>query len=189
MELPFEWGAAGALLSVIIIDVVMAGDNAVVVGMAAATLPEHLRRRVIFLGIVTATLMRIALASVAGQILDIIGLTLAGGVLLLWVAWKFYRELREAQARKGRPRAIRHPPRTWPRRCCASRFADLSMSLDNVLAVAGTARVAFLGAGDRAALVGGADGLGLAAGGAAHAPLPLDRLARPRHRHLRGLAR
>ena len=77
MELPFEWGAAGALISVIIIDVVMAGDNAVVVGMAAATLPEHLRRRVIFLGIVTATVMRIALASVASHILDIIGLTLA----------------------------------------------------------------------------------------------------------------
>jgi predicted tellurium resistance membrane protein TerC len=92
MELPIEWGAAGALLSVIIIDVVMAGDNAVVVGMAAATLSEHLRRRVIFLGIVTATVMRIALASVASQLLEIIGLTLAGGVLLLWVAWKFYSE-------------------------------------------------------------------------------------------------
>jgi YjbE family integral membrane protein len=141
MELPFEWGAAGALLSVIIIDVVMAGDNAVVVGMAAATLPEHLRRRVIFLGIAAATVMRIALASVASQILDIIGLTLAGGVLLLWVAWKFYNELREIQARKGRRRAIRHPGMAMA--VLRIAFADLSMSLDNVLAIAGTARSHF----------------------------------------------
>ena len=139
MELPIEWGAAGALLSVIIIDVVMAGDNAVVVGMAAATLSEHLRRRVIFLGIVTATVMRIALASVASQLLEIIGLTLAGGVLLLWVAWKFYSELRAVQARKGRRRAIRHPPNLTSA-VLRIAFADLSMSLDNVLAIAGAAR-------------------------------------------------
>jgi YjbE family integral membrane protein len=142
MELPIEWGAAGALLSVIIIDVVMAGDNAVVVGMAAATLPEHLRRRMIFLGIVTATVMRIALASVASQLLEIIGLTLAGGVLLLWVAWKFYSELRAVQARKGRRRAIRHPPNLTSA-VLRIAFADLSMSLDNVLAIAGTARSHF----------------------------------------------
>ncbi len=142
MELPFEWGAAGALISVIIIDVVMAGDNAVVVGMAAATLPEHLRRRVIFLGIVTATVMRIALASVASHILDIIGLTLAGGVLLLYVAWKFYSELREMRARKGRRRAIRYP-RNLASAVLRIAFADLSMSIDNVLAIAGTARSHF----------------------------------------------
>jgi len=139
MQFPFEWGAAGALLSVIVIDVVMAGDNAVVVGMAAATLPEHLRRRVIFLGIVTATLMRIALASVASQILDIIGLTLAGGVLLLWVAWKFHGEIREMQTRKGKRVAILRNP-NLASAVLRIAFADLSMSFDNVLAIAGTAR-------------------------------------------------
>jgi YjbE family integral membrane protein len=142
MQFPFEWGAAGALLSVIVIDVVMAGDNAVVVGMAAATLPEHLRRRVIFLGIATATVMRIALASVASEILDIIGLTLAGGVLLLWVAWKFHGEIRAMQARKGkRPVILRNP--NLASAVLRIAFADLSMSFDNVLAIAGTARSHF----------------------------------------------
>ena len=85
----------GALLSVVIVDVVLAGDNAIVVGMAAAGLPPERRRRAIILGIVAATGLRILLAYFAVQLLAIIGMTLAGGVLLLWVSWKMYREFRE----------------------------------------------------------------------------------------------
>src|SRR4029077_15420216 len=85
----------GALLSVVIVDVVLAGDNAIVVGMAAAGLPVERRRRVIVLGIAVATILRILLAYFAVQLLAIIGMTLAGGVLLLWVSWKMYREFRE----------------------------------------------------------------------------------------------
>ncbi|HEX6840117.1 MAG TPA: TerC family protein [Stellaceae bacterium] len=133
-------GALSALLSVVIIDVVLAGDNAVVVGMAAAGLPAEQRRQVILIGIAAATVLRIGLAFAAKFLLAIIGLTLAGGLLLLWVAWKFYRELRP------RPDADAHDE---PRPVVAKSFrqaalqvtvADLSMSLDNVLAVAGTAR-------------------------------------------------
>src|SRR4029077_12845501 len=87
----------GALLSVVIVDVVLAGDNAIVVGMAAAGLPIERRRRVIILGIAVATILRILLAYFAVQLLAIIGMTLAGGVLLLWVSWKMYREFREMQ--------------------------------------------------------------------------------------------
>jgi YjbE family integral membrane protein len=139
----------GALFSVVIIDVVLAGDNAIVVGMAAAGLPAHQRRVVIVLGIVTATGLRIVFAYFAAQLLAIIGLTLAGGVLLLWVAWKTYRETRAARSRgsgrsgsapasaaDGRPVALRTPRQALVRIV----LADLSMSLDNVLAIAGTAR-------------------------------------------------
>jgi len=87
----------GALLSVVIVDVVLAGDNAIVVGMAAAGLPVERRRRVIVLGIAVATILRILLAYFAVQLLAIIGMTLAGGVLLLWVSWKMYRDFREMQ--------------------------------------------------------------------------------------------
>jgi YjbE family integral membrane protein len=134
-------GALGALLSVVIIDVVLAGDNAIVVGMAAAGLPAEQRRRVIVIGIAAATVLRITLATVATWLLAIIGLTLAGGVLLLWVAWKFYRELRprhDAGASDGelRPPAVK----TFRQAVVQITAADVSMSLDNVLAVAGTAR-------------------------------------------------
>jgi YjbE family integral membrane protein len=138
----------GALLSVVIVDVVLAGDNAIVVGMAAAGLPVERRRRVIVLGIAVATILRILLAYFAVQLLAIIGMTLAGGVLLLWVSWKMYREFREMRiAERATPAAGG---------CCRSReptqrkspgqaltqivLADVSMSLDNVLAVAGIAR-------------------------------------------------
>ena len=138
----------GALLSVVIVDVVLAGDNAIVVGMAAAGLPVERRRRVIVLGIAVATILRILLAYFAVQLLAIIGMTLAGGVLLLWVSWKMYREFREMQVAERATAAAGG--------CCRSRdptqrksagqaltqivLADLSMSLDNVLAVAGIAR-------------------------------------------------
>jgi YjbE family integral membrane protein len=134
-----DLGALSALLSVVIIDVVLAGDNAIVVGMAAAGLPAEQRRRVIVIGIAAATVLRVALATVATWLLAIIGLTLAGGVLLLWVAWKFSRELRPRHdADAGEPR----PPRvkTFRQAVVQITAADVSMSLDNVLAVAGTAR-------------------------------------------------
>ncbi|HEY3917503.1 MAG TPA: TerC family protein [Stellaceae bacterium] len=131
-------GALGAFFSVVIIDVVLAGDNAVVVGLAAARLDPSQRRRAIVWGILIATVLRIGLATIALQLLAIIGLTLAGGILLLWVAWKLYRDL-----------AAGHGVATLDGQSAPSGFrqallrivlADLSMSLDNVLAVAGTAR-------------------------------------------------
>jgi len=138
----------GALLSVVIVDVVLAGDNAIVVGMAAAGLPIERRRRIIILGIAAATILRILLAYFAVQLLAIIGMTLAGGVLLLWVSWKMYREFREMRIAEQATAAADG--------CCQNRvpirrksagqaltqivLADVSMSLDNVLAVAGIAR-------------------------------------------------
>src|ERR1700676_4252940 len=132
-----------ALASVIIIDVVLAGDNAIVVAMAAAGVPAARRRLVIVIGIAAATVLRIAIASVAMQLLAIVGLGLAGGILLLWVAWKLYRELRQAQrarhaAAQGSPIPARQ--KTTTQAVIQIVIADLSMSLDNVLAVAGVAR-------------------------------------------------
>jgi YjbE family integral membrane protein len=133
-----ELGALGAFFSVVIIDVVLAGDNAVVVGMAAAQLEKRQRRRAILWGIAIATVLRIALAAVALQLLAVIGLTLAGGILLLWVAWKLYRDLakRHDHASAGAAPA----PVGFGSALLRIVLADLSMSLDNVLAVAGTAR-------------------------------------------------
>jgi YjbE family integral membrane protein len=138
----------GTLLSVVIIDVVLAGDNAIVVGMAAAGLPTERRRRIIALGIGAATVLRILFAYFAVQLLAVIGLTLAGGVLLLWVSWKMYREIRDTQTNDhpGLDRAEccgnrLSTHRTTPREALTRIvLADVSMSLDNVLAVAGIAR-------------------------------------------------
>ena len=88
-DLGITWGEFSAFASVVVIDVVLAGDNAVVVGMAASGLEPQRRHRVIFWGVLAATALRIALAAVAVELLAVIGLTLAGGILLLWVAWKF----------------------------------------------------------------------------------------------------
>jgi YjbE family integral membrane protein len=141
LPLPFSLGDVWALFSVVVIDVVLAGDNAIVVGMAAAGLPRERRRRVILIGIAIATVLRILLSSVAMQLLAIIGLTLAGGVLLLWVAWKFYRELRPSRAQRAtRASGGREPPKGFAAALLKVVLADVSMSLDNVLAVAGTAR-------------------------------------------------
>jgi YjbE family integral membrane protein len=139
----------GALLSVVIVDVVLAGDNAIVVGMAAAGLPIERRRRVIVLGIAAATILRILLAYFAVQLLAIIGMTLAGGVLLLWVSWKMYREFREMQVARDaaadgccqNPVPIRQ--KNAGQALTQIVLADVSMSLDNVLAVAGIAREHF----------------------------------------------
>lgn len=137
---------ASALVSVVIIDVVLAGDNAIVVGMAAAGLPAQSRRRVIALGIAAATVLRILFAALTMHLLAIIGLTFAGGVLLLWVSWKMYRELRDAHAAAAPACGGESPspPRRRNKTTCQAMMqivlADLSMSFDNVIAVAGVAR-------------------------------------------------
>jgi YjbE family integral membrane protein len=137
-----DYQALVALLSVVVIDVVLAGDNAVVVGMAAAGLPRAQQHRVIALGIAMATVLRICFALVTIQLLAIIGLTLAGGVLLLWVAWKMYRELKKSRKQSGH--AATDDPVAGGKKFGSALLqvvlADVSMSLDNVLAVAGTAR-------------------------------------------------
>ncbi len=125
-----------ALLQVVLIDITLAGDNAVVVGMAVAGLPARHRARAIWAGIGAATVIRVALSAVAVSLLRIIGLTLAGGVLLLWVCWKMFRELRSHHGEAGggaRRKTLWQAIRQI-------MIADLSMSLDNVLAVAGAAR-------------------------------------------------
>src|SRR5437879_8493532 len=87
-----------ALFQVVMIDLVLAGDNAIVIGLAAAGLPKSQRNKAILVGIAAATLLRIGFASITVQLLQIIGLLLAGGVLLLWVCWKMWRELRTSHA-------------------------------------------------------------------------------------------
>jgi YjbE family integral membrane protein len=135
-----------ALATVILIDLVLAGDNAVVVGMAAAGLPNELRKKAIILGIGAAALLRIVFALFTTQLLAVIGLTLAGGILLLWVVWKLAREI--IAQRKRTAEAASHsdplhgtPPAKDLRHALIQIVvADVSMSLDNVLAVAGAAR-------------------------------------------------
>jgi len=140
--LPFDVtaGALAALASVVVIDLVLAGDNAIVVALAASGLEPARRRRVIMAGIVIATALRIALSLFAVKLLAIIGLTLAGGILLLWVAWKLYRELHD----EAPSAAAGAPPKSFGRALFQVVAADLSMSLDNALAVAGTARDHFI---------------------------------------------
>jgi YjbE family integral membrane protein len=128
-----------AFLQVIMIDLVLAGDNAVVIGLAATGLPAERRRRAILVGIIAATAMRIGFAFIAVRLLAIIGLLLAGGILLLWVAWKMWRELRAPEDDEDRAHgAAAH--KTFAQAVSQIVLADLSMSLDNVLAVAGAAR-------------------------------------------------
>ena len=127
-----------ALGQVLLIDLVLAGDNAVVVGMAVAGLPDGLKSRAILAGIAVATLLRIGFALVTVQLLAVVGLLFAGGVLLLWVCWRMFRELRRAEAaRAGSGGAA--PAKTLRQAMVQIVLADLSMSLDNVLAVAGAA--------------------------------------------------
>ena len=136
-----------ALAQVIFIDLVLAGDNAIVVGMVAAGLPVDQRRRVIVIGIAAATIMRVLFAIVTVQLLQVVGLLLAGGLLLLWVCWRLWRELRELQissqeASDPSSTELTQPPqrKTIAQASVQIVIADLSMSLDNVLAVAGVAR-------------------------------------------------
>ncbi|QDE01453.1 TerC family protein [Roseomonas mucosa] len=141
-----------ALGQVLLIDLVLAGDNAIVVGMAAAGLPPDQRRKAILWGIGAATIMRIGFAAITTQLLAIVGLTLMGGLLLLWVCWKMYRELRAgheqhegAEAAHGAVSgeggaASGAPRKTLGQAIVQILVADVSMSLDNVLAVAGAAK-------------------------------------------------
>ncbi|UGV28081.1 TerC family protein [Rhodopseudomonas boonkerdii] len=139
--------ALSALLQVIMIDLVLAGDNAIVIGLAAAGLPKEQRAKAILIGIVAATLLRIGFASITVQLLQIIGLLLAGGVLLLWVCWKMWRELRAGHEhdldeieKMNAEDAPTGPRKTMGQAIWQITLADVSMSLDNVLAVAGAAR-------------------------------------------------
>jgi len=136
--------AAGltALLQVIAIDLVLAGDNAVVIGLAAAGLPADQRKKAILVGILAATVLRIAFATVAVHLLAIVGLLLAGGLLLLWVCWKMWRELRSGghEAGEDGEDVAGAPRKTFFQAAVQIVVADVSMSLDNVLAVAGAAR-------------------------------------------------
>ena len=131
-----------ALFQVLMVDLVLAGDNALVVGMVAASVAREDRAKAIMIGIVAATLMRVVFAVITAQLLQIIGLTLAGGLLLLWVAWRMYRELRlkSRHAASEMAQAEAAPPKTMRQAMIQIIAADVSMSLDNVLAVAGAAR-------------------------------------------------
>ncbi|HEV2303700.1 MAG TPA: YjbE family putative metal transport protein [Stellaceae bacterium] len=140
-QVPISLSQLSAFVSVVVIDIVLAGDNAIVVGLAASRLAVEKRRRVVLLGIAIATLLRIFFAYFTARLLAIIGLTLAGGLLLLWVAWKLYRELAAAPSAAMPPSA--DDGRGARRTLLRIVIADVSMSLDNVLALAGTARQHF----------------------------------------------
>ena len=122
-----------ALAQVLLIDLTLAGDNAVVVGLAVAGLPAHQKRPAIIVGILAATALRIGLGAITLQLLEIVGLLLAGGILLLWVCWKMFRELRA----RPHDEAGGAAPKSLFQAMLQIVLADLSMSLDNVLAVAG----------------------------------------------------
>ncbi len=138
--------AAGftAFLQVIAIDLVLAGDNAIVIGLAAAGLPAHLRRKAILVGIIAATVLRIAFAALTVQLLAIVGLQLFGGLLLAWVCWKMWSELREQHNAtddvKDEEADLTKGQKTFFQAATQIVIADVSMSLDNVLAVAGAAQ-------------------------------------------------
>ena len=143
-----------ALFQVIMIDLVLAGDNAVVIGLAVAGLPADMRKKAILLGIAAATVLRIIFAALTTQLLSVIGLLLAGGILLFWVCWKMWRELRTSRAEELAAEEILEnadldadgkiagdaPRKTFGQAAWQIIIADVSMSLDNVLAVAGAAR-------------------------------------------------
>jgi YjbE family integral membrane protein len=145
----YNWLAP--FIQVVLIDLTLAGDNAVVIGLAAAGLPAKQRGRAILIGILAATAMRIGFSVVATQLLQIVGLLLAGGILLLWVSWKMWRELRRPShveigaetlkaQRKGEEFDAHVKQKTLSQAVVQIVVADISMSLDNVLAVAGAAR-------------------------------------------------
>lgn len=141
-----EPAAFAAFLQVLMIDLVLAGDNAIVVGALAAGLPPEQRKKVILIGVLAALVLRIFFALIVTQLLQIVGLILVGGLLLLWVAWKMWRELRHTGESAGSPEITGdehsglRPAKSFAGAAWAVAVADVSMSLDNVLAVAGAAR-------------------------------------------------
>ena len=138
--------AIAAFFQILAIDIVLAGDNAIVVGALAAGLPPADRRKVIMIGVLAALVLRIAFALLVTQLLQIVGLVLAGGILLLWVAWRTYRELQHEGESKGSEEIVGdehsglRPSKSLASAAWGVAFADVSMSLDNVLAVAGAAK-------------------------------------------------
>lgn len=137
--------ALAAFGQVLMIDIMLAGDNAIVVGALAAGLPAQQRRNVILIGISAALVLRIMFALIVTQLLQIVGLVFAGGLLLLWVAWKMFRELHPSNGGgspeiEGDEHSGVKPARSFAAAAWAVAVADVSMSLDNVLAVAGAAR-------------------------------------------------
>ncbi len=140
--LDINFAELSALAQVVVVDLVLAGDNAIIVGLVAASLAKEERAKVILIGILAATALRIVFAIVTTQLLQIIGLTLAGGLLLLWVCWKLWRELRaqaKSNASDGAAHAHAKEAKTMRQAVFQIVLADISMSLDNVLAVAGIA--------------------------------------------------
>ncbi len=138
--------AMAAFLQVLMIDIVLAGDNAIVVGALAAGLPTEQRKKVIFIGVIAALVLRIAFALVVTQLMQIVGLIFVGGLLLIWVAWRMWRDLRHAGESpgsaeiEGDEHSGLRPAKSFAGAAWAVAIADVSMSLDNVLAVAGAAR-------------------------------------------------
>jgi YjbE family integral membrane protein len=131
--------ALAAFGQVLMIDIVLAGDNAIVVGALAAGLPVEQRKKVILIGIIAALVLRIAFALMVTWLMGIVGLIFAGGLLLLWVSWKMWRELRAHTPAEEQANGIK-PVKSFAGAAWAVAVADVSMSLDNVLAVAGAAR-------------------------------------------------
>jgi YjbE family integral membrane protein len=141
-----EPAAFAAFLQVLMIDIVLAGDNAIVVGALAAGLPADQRKKVIFIGVIAALVLRVAFALVVTQLMQIVGLIFVGGLLLVWVAWRMWRDLRHAgespgsEEIHGDEHSGLKPAKSFAGAAWAVAIADVSMSLDNVLAVAGAAR-------------------------------------------------
>ena len=135
---PWYVAEALAFIQVVFIDIVMAGDNAVAVGLAASGLEKEKRQRAIFYGVAGAVIVRIGFVLITVELLKVVGLLLAGGLLLLWVCWKMYRDLRhpDIHPETGQPK---HPAKTLLSAVAQILIADISMSLDNVLAVTGAA--------------------------------------------------
>ena len=138
--------AISVFVQIILIDIVLAGDNAIVVGALAAGLPPDQRRKVIIVGVAAALILRVIFALAVTQLLQVVGLILAGGLLLVWVAWKMFRELHHAGESPGSAEIVgdehsgTRAAKTFAGAAWGVALADVSMSLDNVLAVAGAAR-------------------------------------------------
>ncbi len=136
----FTAAGLATLGQVILIDLIFSGDNAMVLGTLAAGLPPDQRKKVLGLGVVMAMVCLIGFALVATQLLHVVGLLFAGGLLLLWVAWKLYREIGAGQDNADDVATDRRKPKTFAQAAVQVAITNLSMSLDNVLAVAGAAR-------------------------------------------------